>query len=99
MEHHKPEEPRLERAPPRDRAQYRTRRPVAGLPGRPDPFFRLSPAQRAEARCFGMRRGEITGRSDVTFWRYTPLILERLAGARYPLATLASLAFGGAGLA
>jgi hypothetical protein len=38
-----------------------------------------------------MRRGEITGRSDVTFWRYTPLLLERLAGARYPLATLASL--------
>ena len=38
-----------------------------------------------------MRRGEITTRADASFWRYSPLLQQRLKAARYPLAALCSI--------
>ena len=46
---------------------------MAGVPARPQTFFRVSPAQ---AQCFAVRRGEILGRSDAMFHR--PWIRDRL---------------------
>lgn len=50
---------------------------MAGIRKGPDAFFRLSPAVEGKARCFAIRRGELTGRSDVVF--HQPWIRARLA--------------------
>jgi type I restriction enzyme, S subunit len=64
---------------------------VAGIRERPDPFFRLSPVQRLEARCFGVQRGETLGRVDVNYWRITPFINFRLKKPKYGAEPLGSL--------
>lgn len=50
---------------------------MAGIPERPDAFFRLSPADGGKALCFAVQRGEVTGRADVIF--HQPWIHARLA--------------------
>jgi type I restriction enzyme S subunit len=52
---------------------------VARLSEGPQPFFRLSPVDRAKASCFGLLRGDIDGRADVNYWRLTPLVRHRFA--------------------
>ena len=64
---------------------------MAGFSDKPRPFFRLSPAQRSEAMCFGMTRGEIFGRFDVNYWRLTPLLQQRLSAPMFPLAAVGDL--------
>lgn len=64
---------------------------MEGVRKGPYAFFRLSPVQRSEAKCFGMRRGEAGARADVSYWRYNPLLQQRLSAARYPLVALSSL--------
>jgi len=56
-----------------------------------DKFFRLSPADRSKALCFGVTRGEIVGRVDVNFWRLTPLFLERFSKPCFPAVELGKL--------
>lgn len=51
---------------------------MAGIPKGPYTFFRLSPVERAEAFCFSVFRGEISGRFDVNYWRLMPLVNQRL---------------------
>ena len=65
---------RLERAPPRGNPQHRPSRPVAGVPTRPNPFFRVGPA---ETQCFAVRRGEVSERAEAIFHR--PWIRHRLS--------------------
>lgn len=38
--------------------------------------------------CFGITRGEVTGRIDVNFWRLTPLFYARFSTPRFPAAAL-----------
>jgi len=42
-------------------------------------------------KCFAVRRGEITGRADVNFWRLTPVFRERFAKPNYAAVELGSL--------
>lgn len=46
---------------------------------------------RSEASCFGVKRGELTGRFDVNFWRLTPLFEERFKKPIYPATPLGAL--------
>jgi type I restriction enzyme, S subunit len=65
---------------------------VAGIREGPETFFCLSPAADGKARCFAVRRGEITGRSDVVF--HQPWIrsrLELLDTAKFPPSDLGSV--------
>lgn len=50
---------------------------MAGVPAKPQTFFRVSPAEPGEAQCFAVRRGEIPGRADAIFHR--PWIQDQLA--------------------
>ncbi len=61
---------------------------MAGVPARPDAFFRLGPVERSRALCYGVTRGEIAGRTDVNFWRLTPLFHQRFANPRFPTVTI-----------
>lgn len=61
---------------------------MAGVSKEPETFFRLSPVARSEALCFGVARGEITGRFDVNFWRLTPLFHERFSKPLFPAVAL-----------
>lgn len=64
---------------------------MAGIPEGPDTFFRLSPAERSKASCFGLERGEVTGRVDVNFWRLTPLFRHRFEKPMFPLVELGKI--------
>jgi type I restriction enzyme, S subunit len=64
---------------------------VEQVQGRSDAFFRLSPVERSEASCFGVRRGEISGRADVNFWRLTPLFHKKFSHPRFPALALGSV--------
>jgi len=64
---------------------------MAGVPEGPQAFFRLSPAERSNALCFGLERGELTGRVDVNFWRLTPLFRHRFAKPSFPLVELGKI--------
>ncbi len=64
---------------------------MASIPKGPDAFFRLSPAERSKVLCFGLKRGELTGRIDVNFWRLTPLFKTRFANPRFPLVELGKI--------
>ncbi len=57
----------------------------------PKTFFRLSPAERSKALCFGLKRGELTERLDVNYWRLTPLFKHRFAKPRFPLVELGNI--------
>jgi len=59
---------------------------MAGFSKGPNPFFRLSPAEPAKAKCFAVQRGEMTGRIDSKYFA----LRETLAG-RYPLIPLGTL--------
>ena len=56
MEFHSPGEEGLERAPPRGNTRHRHSWSMAGVPARPQTFFRISPA---EAQSFAVRRGQV----------------------------------------
>ena len=65
---------------------------MAGVPERPQTFFRVSPAEPGKAQCFAVRRGEILGRADAIFHR--PWIRDQLALLRksnFAVARLGSL--------
>lgn len=64
---------------------------MAGVSEGPQAFFRLSPVARSEASSFGVKRGEITGRFDVNYWRLTPLFHERFKKPVYPPTPLGSV--------
>lgn len=65
---------------------------MAGISERPNTFFRLSPAERAQASAFGLKRGEITStRFDVNYWRLSALVETRLQKATYTLQPLGQL--------
>jgi type I restriction enzyme, S subunit len=61
---------------------------MASVSKRPKTFFRLGPAGRLQALCFGVRRGELAGRIDVNFWRLLPAVSQRLKNPKFPLVSL-----------
>jgi len=65
---------------------------MAGVSKRLHPFFRLSPAEQIDARCFGVEQGKIRQRADVNFWRITPFLEERFSRALFPLSRFGELA-------
>jgi len=65
---------------------------VARVSNRFHPFFRLSPAEQIDARCFGVEQGKIRQRADVNFWRITPFLEERFSRALFPLSRFGELA-------
>jgi type I restriction enzyme S subunit len=64
---------------------------VASISKGPNTFFRLSPVELSKASCFGLRRGSVTGRVDVNFWRLTPLFHQRFEKPSFPLVKLGDI--------
>ena len=64
---------------------------MESVSGRPDAFFRLSPAELVRASCFGVSRGEIHGRIDTNYWRLTPLVDQRFEKPRFEVKPLGGL--------
>jgi type I restriction enzyme S subunit len=61
---------------------------VGGIREGPDAFFRLSPGERLKALCFGVRRGEASGRIDTNYWRLKPFVELRLSKPNFPVVKL-----------
>jgi len=51
----------------------------------------MSPVERAATLFFCVKRGEITGRIDVNYWRLTPLFRERFKNPNFPVVKLGQL--------
>ena len=65
---------------------------MAGVSERPDTFFRLSPASEGKARCFAVRRGDVSSVANVyvLFSKHYG-DLKELAVCQYPLGTIGDM--------